>query len=429
MKKTPEGHAIWPDGEGLSTSFAILLFALAAYSALALVEPRMPWARMQEYANIAASIATGDGFSSPYPQATGPSALEPPIFAYVLAGIFRIFGVLSLASYRVAVALNVVVHALSCVVLFWVGTLTFDRRRGLYAALALAILPLLASPIERYLPAGYLFIPANLIWNLHLTELAILVLVWLTLRDVHWAVYGVFWGFSALLDPTVLALLPALWTWRMRQRLDWRGLGLAAATMVLLLLPWLARNYIVFHRPVFIRDGFGVELRVGNIPGRKGLWSPEAHPAVNMDERKRFVELGELKYADACEQEALRVIRARPWEFVANTLRRMGYFWIGPPVTTNHLPRLRYLRNVPGLTFCLLTLCGTIRALRAGNRIAQLLASIFVFYPLVYYITHTANALGYQYPIQPEMILFATSAVVYLASKLNIHVPEQVRFD
>ena len=40
-------------------------------------------------------------------------------------------------------------------------------------------------------------------------------------------------------------------------------LGLAAATAAVCVAPWLVRNYLVFDRPVFIRDNLGVELRAG----------------------------------------------------------------------------------------------------------------------------------------------------------------------
>jgi hypothetical protein len=34
-----------------------------------------------------------------------------------------------------------------------------------------------------------------------------------------------------------------------------------------------------------------------------------------------------------------------------------------------------------------------------------------VLYPLIHYLTHTAESLMYQYPMQPEMLALAASAV------------------
>jgi hypothetical protein len=67
--------------------------------------------------------------------------------------------------------------------------------------------------------------------------------------------------------------------------------------------------------------------------------------------------------------------------------------------------------------FCSLTLYGAITTLKMGNRKAELLIAVLVFFPLVYYLTHTTNDLGYQYPIQPEMLALAASPFVSLKAK------------
>jgi hypothetical protein len=163
-------------------------------------------------------------------------------------------------------------------VLYRVAGETFGRRTGFYAAMALACFPLLFYPLVLlHVLGGYagqgLFIAPNWLWYTYLSELVIVLLIWLTMRQAHWAVYGTVWGTAALINPTVLALAPAFLAWRLWHREPWRHLGLAAATAALCVAPWLARNYLVFHRPIFIRDNFGVELRLGNQPGSRGLRS------------------------------------------------------------------------------------------------------------------------------------------------------------
>ena len=44
------------------------------------------------FGRIARSIASGHGFGSPFAD-TGLSALLPPVYSYLLAGIFKIFGI------------------------------------------------------------------------------------------------------------------------------------------------------------------------------------------------------------------------------------------------------------------------------------------------------------------------------------------------
>jgi hypothetical protein len=40
-----------------------------------------------------------------------------------------------------------------------------------------------------------------------------------------------------------------------------------------------------------------------------------------------------------------------------------------------------------------------------------LFVGVMVLYPLIHYVTHTSESLMYQYPMQPEMLALATSAL------------------
>ncbi len=51
-----------------------------------------------EMGSIGRSLAAGEGFSSPFGAPTGPTAWEPPLYPYLIAGVFKVFGIYSLAS-------------------------------------------------------------------------------------------------------------------------------------------------------------------------------------------------------------------------------------------------------------------------------------------------------------------------------------------
>src|ERR1700676_803829 len=67
-----------------------------------------------EMGRLARSIASGGGFSSPTDVATGPSAWAPPVYPYILAAVFRVFGVYSAASAFVILTFNSIFAALTC---------------------------------------------------------------------------------------------------------------------------------------------------------------------------------------------------------------------------------------------------------------------------------------------------------------------------
>lgn len=396
----------------------IVLLALIANTILAVVLPGVEVWGNTEVTRIAASIANGHGFSSPYQTPSGPSAWIPPVYPYLLAADFRLFGVFTATSYWIAVTFNIVVHALTCVLLYWTAGEVFGRRIGWYSALSLASLPLLTHPLVllhlvRYSVQGSLmglFISPRIIWYYHLTELALVLLIWLTLHPPHWMLNGAAWGAMALLNPTILILAPAFVGWRLWRRKDWRYIGLTITVAALCVTPWLARNYIVFHRLIFIRDNFGEELRVGNQPGSRGLWSANVHPATSAYELSRLVEMGEAQYNRVAGQEALHSILNHPSDFVRATIHRVGYFWLGSPMESR-LGNLQFVKYLPALTFSLLAFYGAIRAVRCNNEKALLFVAVLLFYPLVHYLTQTSHGVSYQYLIQPEMIALATLAV------------------
>ena len=44
---------------------------------------------------VARALASGHGFSSPVYPITGPTAMVPPLYTFLLAGIFKLFGIYS----------------------------------------------------------------------------------------------------------------------------------------------------------------------------------------------------------------------------------------------------------------------------------------------------------------------------------------------
>ncbi|HZC23063.1 MAG TPA: hypothetical protein VE866_06970, partial [Candidatus Binatia bacterium] len=81
---------------------------------------------------IARSIASGHGFGSPFAP-TGASALLPPVYSYLLAGIFKIFGIETTASVLAALSLNSVFSALTCIPIFLLSRRAFGDRVASWA--------------------------------------------------------------------------------------------------------------------------------------------------------------------------------------------------------------------------------------------------------------------------------------------------------
>src|SRR5512142_2203003 len=71
-----------------------------------------------EMGRIGRAIANGRGFADPFGVPTGPTAWEPPLYPYLIAGIFRIAGVYTNASALILLTINSIFAALTCIAIF-----------------------------------------------------------------------------------------------------------------------------------------------------------------------------------------------------------------------------------------------------------------------------------------------------------------------
>src|SRR5260370_24321545 len=83
------------------------------------------WVFGWETGRVARSIATGHGFSSPYSEPTGPTALIPPVYTYLVAGVFKILGVYTTASSLVILPLNNLFSSLTCLPVYLIARRIF----------------------------------------------------------------------------------------------------------------------------------------------------------------------------------------------------------------------------------------------------------------------------------------------------------------
>src|ERR1700722_17017311 len=89
---------------------------------------------------IARSIASGHGFGSPFAD-TGLSALLPPVYSYLLAGLFKIFGIETRASVLGALSLNSFFSAFTGVPVFLLARQAFGQRVAKWAGWGWAFSP------------------------------------------------------------------------------------------------------------------------------------------------------------------------------------------------------------------------------------------------------------------------------------------------
>lgn len=371
-----------------------------------------------EMGRLARSIALGQGFSNPTDLQTGLSAWAPPLYPYVLGGVFKVFGIYTSASAWVILTLNSIFAALTCLTLYRIAERTFDERVARATAWTWALFPY------------FFYWPTRVVWETSLTTflLSLALLMTLKLGDkesqdyVLWAGFGALWGVILLTNTAVVSLLPffllwLLWKSKNRRRVLAGGMfSLAIAGAVV--SPWLIRNYEVFGKFVFVRDNLPLELHMANNQHSEGLWTRNEHPGNDSEAMHEFQEAGELRFMQQKKIEFQEFLREHPGTFLWYCMERGAYFWIAPPSFTNFkgydLEISRHMNFFLGAAFAF---AGLWLALRNRVRGGFLLACCMLVYPLPYYMVNPFPR--YKHPIEPVMTLL----VVYLmieAGKVQI---------
>jgi hypothetical protein len=360
-----------------------------------------------EMGRIAESIASGHGFGNPFGPPTGPTAWEPPLYPYLAAGVFSIFGIYSKASAFVLLVFNSVCSALTCIPIFRIARRMFSERVAVGSAWAWALLP------------NVMFWCTRSIWETSLSALLLAVLVWraLTLEDRDglrpWLEFGFLWSVAALNSPSLLSFLPAagLWAWYRRAKLEKNsvaGVVLASSVFLACITPWLIRDYRTFGHFIFIRDNFGAELRLGNGNGADGTLMLYLDPPHDPYAMRQFESMGELSYIAMRQRQAVAYIKADYARFAALSFRRLVYFWASPPKPTQP-PWLEPVKQSLFLASSILALWGLGLALVRRKPGAWLLFWLILLYPMIYYAVYAIPR--YRHPIEPELTILCVFLV------------------
>jgi 4-amino-4-deoxy-L-arabinose transferase-like glycosyltransferase len=374
----------------------------------------------------ARSITLGHGFSGPFQQITGPTAIVPPLYPYLLAGIFKLFGLYTPLAAFVALLLNSICSSLTCIPVYGAAREASGERVARWAAVGWAI-----YPFAVYFSAAH-------IWDYALTSFIFACCFWWAMR-LHratklrtWVLFGVLYGVGALSNPSIVSMLPfllliAVWRGRQIGVPAFKRAMIALAAFVLTIVPWTIRNARVLHIAAPLRDGFWMELYAGNIGDPTDSNSPSAHPASNPAQMALYAQMGESAYMVQKRALVIETIRENKRAFVHASYRRFLRYWTGYwSLSRDYLQHEPF--DLPNVPFCttlsLFLIAGLVtwRRNRQGTLIP--FALLVVLFPIPYYLTHAS--MDYRQPVEPELAILITAGMLAVRDRAAAQAEEPI---
>jgi 4-amino-4-deoxy-L-arabinose transferase-like glycosyltransferase len=341
---------------------------------------------------VARSIFEGHGFSSPFFPLTGSTAMVPPLFPYLVAAMFHLFGLYTAKAAFAVLSINSLFSALTCIPLYFSTRYALGEKAAAMAGWGWVIYPYAiyfsGARVWDYALTGLLFTSCfYFAQRLHRQK-----------RLLTWMGFGLVYGVAALANPSVLTMFPVfllLAVLEMRRR-DARWLlrcTVAAVGLVTVLTPWTIHNYRALH-----------------FAG--AVW---AHPASNPVEMGRYEAEGEIGYIAEKKALTLNFIEHNPKFFAGLSLRRAFSYWTGfwsfSPAYLNKEPL-----EIADVFFCtgvtVLMLLGVRRFWRRDAFSALPYLVLIAVFPITYYVTHATP--DYRQPIEPEVVVLVVMGILSL---------------
>ena len=371
-----------------------------------------------EEVRIGQHLAAGRGFVTPYSNLAErqsslcPSAVSPPGYPYLLAGLIRVARLLTgdeELPYRISSILGIVSGSVAAGLLALAGSRAAGSLGGWAAGLIAAFWPRLITT-------------SALLWDTPYAVLAVAVGATFAAprpkpRSTSWyGAVGLLGGLATLFQPTVAPFLAAATA----ARLTAEGQGLRRGLIVAIawlfcLAPWFARNAVEFHRWIPIRNGAGLELWIGNQPDADGTNqnadASRRHPANSFAEQRLIAQIGEDSYMQIKTKDAMNMIRESPVRFLRLTAWRAWLYWFGDVTRPTRLlgkfaPMLFGLNQLKAAVNGLLltvALAGLWRWQSPPGRLA--LGFGILTLPMPYYLTHVSPV--YRAFVDPLLCLLA----------------------
>jgi len=310
-----------------SNKFLIpLLFALALMPRIAtgIISGQVLSGDEGDYSQLASRILEGKAYHSNFP--LGFTNARPPLYPLFIAVIY-FFTNNSVLAVKLAQAL---LGAFICIAVFFIAEGIFkDKRVSLGAAFIYAIYPFSIS-------IGPSFLSETLFTFLLALTIFFLFKGYDSPKLKNYLLSGIFLGLTALTRPVILAFVPFLILWLAfcspgNLSLKFKGVIFVMFFMVLTIMPWTFRNYLVFKEFIPISTGGGVTFYISNNESTLAKihdpLRPLATTPLTDGQKKEISRLSEPQKDKYLYKLGWEFAKSHPKDFFKIRLIALSQFW------------------------------------------------------------------------------------------------------
>ncbi|MDD3726342.1 MAG: glycosyltransferase family 39 protein [Candidatus Ratteibacteria bacterium] len=358
---------------------------------------------------IASNLISGKGYMIDNPFNPGDTpyySWRPPAFPIFLAGIYATFGHNFLYA-KIGLAL---LSTLSVLIGYLVAKKLFNPFTGILTTIGMAIYP------------TFIFFTGYLAPETLTLFLILLTIFYLTgCIDHSNSIYTLLAGLSlgcAVMCRTTMALFFCfilIWFFlvvKNKQEI-WKKFFIIVAGMLIVILPWVVRNYRIHRTIVFHSTDAGQALFINNNPESFRI---EPSGTAFIYDSSEFLHISEVETTKIFKRRAKDFIINHPATYIKYVGKRFLNFWrpipyriSGPGKAYSYLHQIiSGIYTVPVFIFAILGLLYSIKNWR----------KLFILYALIIYYSGTyilvRAIIRYRMPIEPYLIMFAAYGISVL---------------
>jgi len=353
---------------------------------------------------------------------------QAPLYPYFLGVLYTFFGY----HLNLIRALQLLMGALNCVLIFWMGRKLFGKRHALWSG-ALAVLYGILVFYEGAIGKDGL--------SVFLTDLALLGLI-LSLerpRWHRWFLSGIALGCAVLTRGNLVLLAPLIVAWMVvvlrhyPLRTTLLSVAAFAAGTVLIVSPVTVRNYVVGKDMVLTTSQAGQNFYIGNNPKANGFFenpprirlNPKYEEADFEAEALRRTHRTAMKPSEISNywgREGIRFARENPSKALALLVKKTALFWNRFEIPDNynyyyHKKEVWVLRILL-LGFGVVAPLGLFGLYLTRKNPGTWLFALFIFGYMASIVPfHMASR--YRLPVVPPLILFAGYTISWVFDRFR----------